>query len=108
PDDDLAFERVVNQPKRGVGNTSLAKLQSYAREDGRSLFVLTPMVLQTDEIKGGAKRGLNQFIDQINLWRDKLANGMPHTELAETILEESGYTDMLQKDRSPQAQTRLD
>ena len=108
PDDDLAFERGVNQPKRGVGNTSLAKLQSYAREDGRSLFVLTPMVLQTDEIKGGAKRGLNQFIDQINLWRDKLANGMPHTELAETILEESGYTDMLQKDRSPQAQTRLD
>ncbi|HBH44367.1 MAG TPA: DNA helicase II, partial [Hyphomonas atlantica] len=108
PDDDLAFERVVNQPKRGIGNTSLAKLQSYAREDGRSLFVLTPMVLQTDEIKGGAKRGLTQFIDQINLWRDKLTNGMPHTELAETILEESGYTDMLQKDRSPQAQTRLD
>ena len=108
PDDDLAFERVVNQPKRGVGNTTLAKLQAYARADGRSLFVLTPMVLQTDEIKGAAKRGLTQFIDQINLWRDRLANGMPHTELAEVILEESGYTDMLQKDRSPQAQTRLD
>ena len=108
PDDDLAFERVVNQPKRGVGNTTLAKLQAYARADGRSLFVLTPMVLQTDEIKGAAKRGLTQFIDQISMWRDRLANGMPHTELAEVILEESGYTDMLQKDRSPQAQTRLD
>ena len=66
------------------------------------------MVLQTDEIKGAAKRGLTQFIDQINMWRDKLAGGMPHTELAETMLEESGYTDMLLKDRSPQAQTRLD
>ena len=108
PDDDLAFERVVNQPKRGVGNTTLAKLQAYARDDGRSLYTLTPMVLQTDEIKGGAKRGLTVFIDQINMWRDKLAGGMPHTELAEIILEESGYTDMLQKDRSPQAQTRLD
>jgi DNA helicase-2/ATP-dependent DNA helicase PcrA len=108
PDDDLAFERVVNEPKRGVGDTTLAKLQSYARADGRSLFTLTPMVLQTDEIKGGAKRGLTQFIDQINLWRGKLADGMPHTELAEMILEESGYTDMLQKDRSPQAQGRLD
>ena len=108
PDDDLAFERVVNEPKRGVGNTTLAKLQAYARADGRSLYTLTPMVLQTDEIKGGAKRGLTQFIDHINMWRDKLANGLPHTELAETILEESGYTDMLQKDRSPQAQTRLD
>lgn len=108
PDDDLAFERVVNQPKRGVGNTSLAKLQAYARQDGRSLFTLTPMVLQTDEIKGGAKRGLTTFIDMVNMWRDKLAGGMNHVELAELILEESGYTDMLQKDRSPQAQTRLD
>ncbi|MFN4024082.1 MAG: ATP-dependent helicase [Hyphomonas sp.] len=108
PDDDLAFERVVNEPKRGVGDASLAKLQAFARQDGRSLFTLAPMVLQTDEVKGAAKRGLTQFIDQINLWRGKLAGGMPHTELAEMILEESGYTDMLQKDRSPQAQGRLD
>ncbi len=108
PDDDLAFERVVNEPKRGVGDTTLAKLQSFARADGRSLFTLTPMVLQTDEIRGAAKRGLTVFIDQINFWRAKLADGMPHTELAEMILEESGYTDMLQKDRSPQAQSRLD
>ncbi|MEL6956871.1 MAG: 3'-5' exonuclease, partial [Pseudomonadota bacterium] len=107
-DDDLAFERVVNQPKRGVGTASLQKLQLYAREDGRSLFTLTPMVLQTDEIKGAAKRGLTTFIDQINMWRDRLANGMPAPELLEVILEESGYTDMLQKDRSPQSQTRLD
>ncbi|MEM1087774.1 MAG: UvrD-helicase domain-containing protein [Pseudomonadota bacterium] len=107
-DDDLAFERIVNQPKRGVGNTTLQKLQRYARDDGRSLFTLTPMVLQTDEIRGPGKRGLTQFIDQINLWRDRHANGMKHTELAQVILDESGYTDMLQKDRSPQAQTRLD
>lgn len=108
PDDDLAFERVVNQPKRGVGNASLAKLQTYARSDGRSLSVITPMILQTDEIKGSAKRGLTTFIDNLNRWRDKLAGGCPHTELAEIILEESGYTDMLTKDRSPQAATRLD
>ncbi|MEO0881172.1 MAG: UvrD-helicase domain-containing protein [Pseudomonadota bacterium] len=108
PDDDLAFERVVNQPKRGVGNTTLQKLQRYARDDGRSLSVLVPMILQTDEIKGGAKRGLTLFTDQLNMWRDRLANGMPHTELAEVILDESGYTDMLTRDRSPQAQTRLD
>jgi len=108
PDDDLAFERIVNQPKRGIGNTSLQKLQRYARDDGRSLSVVVPMVLQTDEIKGGAKRGLVRFLDQMNMWRDKLASGMNHTDLAEMVLDESGYTDMLQKDRSPQAQTRLD
>ena len=108
PDDDLAFERVVNVPKRGIGNASVAKLQTYARADGRSLSTITPMILQTDEIKGPAKRGLTSFIDNLNRWRDKLANGLPHTELAEIILEESGYTDMLTKDRSPQAATRLD
>ncbi|WP_018149470.1 ATP-dependent helicase [Henriciella marina] len=108
PDDDLAFERVVNQPKRGVGTTTVQKLQTFARNDGRSLFTLTPMVLQTDEVKGPAKRGLTTFIDQVNLWRDRLNNGMAHHELVQVILDESGYTDMLQKDRSPQAQTRLD
>ena len=107
-DDDLAFERVVNQPKRGVGGTTLQKLQRYARDDGRSLFTLTPMVLQTDEIKGPGKRGLTQFIDHLNMWRDRLKAGLSHTELVQVILDESGYTDMLQKDRSPQAQTRLD
>ena len=108
PDDDLAFERVVNQPKRGVGAASLQKLQRYARGDGRSLSVVVPMVLQTDEIKGSAKRGLTKFLDQLNMWRDRLANGMSHPDLAEVILDESGYTDMLTRDRSPQAQTRLD
>ncbi len=108
PDDDLAFERVVNQPKRGVGSTSLQKLQRLAREDGRSLFTLTPLVLQTDEVKGAARRGLQVFIDQVNQWRERHAGGMAHTDLAQTILDESGYTDMLQKDRSPQAHTRLD
>ncbi len=108
PEDDLAFERVVNQPKRGVGGTTLQKLQRYARDDGRSLSVITPMILQTDEIKGPAKRGLTIFTEQLNQWRDRLAGGMPHPELAETILEESGYTDMLTRDRSPQAGTRLD
>ena len=107
-DDDLAFERVVNQPKRGVGASSLQKLQAAARMDGRSLSVITRMILQTDEIKGPAKRGLKTFVDQLQLWRDKLAGGMKHTELAEVILDESGYTDMLRADRSPQAATRLD
>ena len=108
PDDDLAFERVVNEPKRGVGETSLLKLQSVARQHGRSLYETAPQLLQSDEIRGTAKRGLLQFIGQIDLWRSKLAAGLAHTDLAEMILEESGYTDMLQKDRTPQAQGRLD
>ena len=107
-DDDLAFERVVNQPKRGVGATSLQKLQAIARGDGRSLSTICRMVLQTDEVKGPAKRGLTSFMNHLDMWRDKHHAGANHTELAEQILEESGYTDMLRADRSPQAATRLD
>ncbi|MFC6196750.1 ATP-dependent helicase [Ponticaulis profundi] len=107
-DDDLAFERVVNQPKRGVGASSLQKLQQIARGDGRSLHTITRMVLQTDEIKGPAKRGLTSFMNHLDMWRDKHHGGMSHTELAEQILDESGYTDMLRADRSPQAATRLE
>ena len=107
-DDDLAFERVVNQPKRGVGATSLQKLQAIARGDGRSLSTICRMILQTDEVKGSAKRGLTSFMNHLDVWRDKHHAGMSHTELAEQILEESGYTDMLRADRSPQAATRLD
>ncbi len=107
-DDDLAFERVVNQPKRGVGASSLQKLQMIARGDGRSLTTICRMVLQTDEIKGKAKTGLTSFMNHLDMWRDKNRSGMSHTELAEQILDESGYTDMLRADRSPQAATRLD
>ena len=107
-DDDLAFERVVNQPKRGVGAASLQKLQAIAREDGRSLNTICRMVLQTDEVKGAAKRGLTSFMNHLDMWRDKHHAGISHTELAEQILDESGYTDMLRADRSPQAATRLD
>ena len=107
-DDDLAFERVVNQPKRGVGASSLQKLQAIAREDGRPLTTICRMVLQTDEVKGPAKRGLTSFMNHLDMWRDKHHSGISHTDLAEQILEESGYTDMLRADRSPQAATRLD
>ena len=107
-DDDLAFERVVNQPKRGVGATTLQKLQQIARDDGRSLTTICRMVLQTDEVKGPAKRGLTSFMNHLDMWRDKHHAGLSHTELAQQILDESGYTDMLRADRSPQAATRLD
>ena len=107
-DDDLAFERVVNQPKRGVGASSLQKLQVIARGDGRSLSTICRMVLQTDEIKGPAKRGLTGFMNHLDMWRDKHRSGVPATELVGQILDESGYTDMLRADRSPQAATRLE
>jgi DNA helicase-2/ATP-dependent DNA helicase PcrA len=106
-DDDLAFERVVNQPKRGVGDTSVAKLAAIARGMGASLMRAARDVLETDEIKGAARTGLRSFIADIDRWR-RMAVEKGHVELAETVLDESGYTAMLQNDKSPTAQTRLE
>jgi DNA helicase-2/ATP-dependent DNA helicase PcrA len=107
PSDDLAFERVVNEPKRGVGDTSLKKVQIIARDRGQSLDAAARHLLGSDELRGGARTGLRQFVDALDRWRREAEN-LPHTQLAELILDESGYTDMLRAERSPQAQTRLD
>ena len=106
-DDDLAFERVVNQPKRGVGDSSVAKLAAVARSMGVSMLRAARDILETDEIKGAARSGLRAFISDLDRWR-RLAQEKSHVELAETILDESGYTAMLQGDKSPTAQTRLE
>jgi DNA helicase-2/ATP-dependent DNA helicase PcrA len=106
-DDDLAFERVVNVPKRGVGDSSLSKLAVIARGAGVSLCRAAHDVTTTDDIKGPARSGLIRFVDDLNRWR-QLAQSVSHVVLAETILDESGYAAMLQADKSPQAQTRLE
>ncbi len=107
-DDDLAFERVVNQPKRGVGTTTIQRLQQASRQASRPLTEIVPELLSTDEVKGPAKRGLKLFTDQLRQWRQRHMDGISHVELAGIVLDEFGYTDMLRNDRSPQAATRLD
>lgn len=106
-DDDLAFERIVNQPKRGIGDTSLKKIMIEARDNGVSLFVMCENLLERDAIKGPAKAGLTRFIEGIKHWRKK-KNELSHIELAELILDESGYIDMWRNDKTPSAQTRIE
>ena len=106
-DDDLAFERIINQPKRGFGDTSLSKLQAVARGMNTTLTRAGRSILQTDELKGPARTALTVFLNDMDRWR-QLALRVPHVELAETVLDESGYVEMLRVDKSPQAQTRLE
>ena len=106
-DDDLAFERVVNQPKRGIGDSSVQKLAMAARAQGATLVRTARMLGGTDEIRGQARTGLNAFLNDLERWRHQ-STVVKHTDLAEQILEESGYTDMLRADKSPQAATRLE
>ncbi len=106
-DDDLAFERIVNQPKRGVGETSVQKLLVLARRHDLSASLAARGLAQTDELPARTRTQLATFIRDTDRWR-QLKGQVRHWELLETVLEESGYTDMLRADRGPQSAGRLE
>ncbi|MDP6351408.1 MAG: UvrD-helicase domain-containing protein, partial [Alphaproteobacteria bacterium] len=107
PDDDLAFERIVNKPKRGIGAASLQTLNLLARARGMPLIAAARILIESDELRGRARAGLGTVIDNLDRWRS-VAQTMPLPRLAETVLEESGYTDMWRADRSVEAPGRLE
>jgi DNA helicase-2/ATP-dependent DNA helicase PcrA len=107
PADDLAFERIVNVPKRGVGETSIQRMQVVARGMNTFLANAADIMIRGEEIKGPAKTGVRRFLIDLERWRAQAAN-TEHPRLLEIILDESGYTGMLQADKSPQSQTRLE
>ncbi len=107
PADDLAFERIVNQPKRGLGDKAIANLHRLARASGVPLLGAAAMIANSDEGTSQARRALGGFAVAVARWRDT-ASTHRHTLLMQTILEESGYTAMLQADRSAEAAGRLE
>jgi DNA helicase-2/ATP-dependent DNA helicase PcrA len=107
PADDLAFERIVNVPKRGLGDATVQMLHDHARKRRIPLFEAARAVVETDELKPKARGSLRDLILQFDRWRAQ-REVTAHTELAEIVLDESGYTEMWQKDRSADAAGRLD
>ena len=107
PDDDLAFERVVNLPRRGIGESSLRLLRATARGAETSAAAAARTLVTTDELPGKARSGLRDFLTMTGRWRSRLGEVEPR-ELAETILEESGLIEMWRQDRSADAPGRLD
>ncbi len=105
--DDLAFERIINVPKRGIGVASVQKLQTCARTLNMPLQEACRHVITTDEIGGKARTGLRMLLGDIDRWREA-AKTLPHGELTEIILDESGYSAMWMADKNPLAQGRLD
>ncbi|HEY0115123.1 MAG TPA: 3'-5' exonuclease, partial [Allosphingosinicella sp.] len=107
PSDDLAFERIVNTPKRGLGDKAVAKIHSLARAQGVPLLMAAAVILDTDELTGAARRSLDNLVGDFARWRARL-DELPHPELARLVLDESGYTAMLQADRSAESAGRLE
>lgn len=107
PDDDLAFERIVNLPKRGLGDKSLQKIHALARAQNISMVRASQAIVGTDELPGAARKALGDLLSDFDRWRSQLPD-LPHAELARLVLEESGYVAMWQADRSPEAAGRLE
>jgi len=107
PADDLAFERIVNVPKRGLGDATVQLLHDHARKRRIPLFEAARTVVDTDELKPKARGSLRELVLSFDRWRVR-REVTTHTELAEVVLDESGYTEMWQKDRSADAAGRLE
>jgi DNA helicase-2/ATP-dependent DNA helicase PcrA len=107
PADDLAFERIVNVPKRGLGDATVKLLHDYARKRRIPMMEATRAVIATDQLKPKPRGALRDLVACFDRWRLQ-KDTLPHTELAEIVLDESGYTEMWQKDRSADAAGRLE
>ncbi|WP_035661956.1 ATP-dependent helicase [Bradyrhizobium sp. Ec3.3] len=107
PADDLAFERIVNTPKRGLGDATVQMLHDHARKRRIPLFEAARAVVETDELKPKARGSLRDLVTQFDRWRAQ-REVTSHTDLAQIVLDESGYTEMWQKDRSADAAGRLE
>ena len=106
-DDDLAFERIVNKPKRGLGDATIQALHNHARSVQVPLLAAAAELAETDELAPKARAGLGGLVKSFHRWQQQAAH-LPHPELAEMVLEESGYTDMLRCDKSPESAGRLE
>ncbi|OZA61286.1 MAG: DNA helicase II, partial [Sphingomonadales bacterium 39-62-4] len=107
PQDDLAFERIYNTPKRGLGDKTLEKLHRHARVRGIPLSQAAVEVLDTDELPTRARNTLGALMRDFTRWRETVKTLVP-AELARTILDESGYTAALQAEKTAEAAGRLE
>jgi DNA helicase-2/ATP-dependent DNA helicase PcrA len=107
PADDLAFERIINVPRRGLGDATVQCLHDHARKRRVPLSEAARAIVETDELKPKPRGTLRDLLACFERWRAQ-RGALPHTELAEIVLDESGYTEMWQKDRSADAAGRLE
>ena len=109
PADDLAFERIVNTPKRGLGDKARQKIQVTARQHGVPLAEGAAILLETKGLTGKGAIELGKLLDGLRRWGRLVGDSdVSHMELAEMILDESGYTEMWQNDKTPEAPGRLE
>ena len=107
--DDLAFERIVNMPKRSIGDTTLKQINEYAKKNSTNLETSSKKLIELNLIKPKTKIGLNSFLNLLSKWRnDLLIKKMNHVKLMQIILDESGYSSMLKNKKDLENENRLE
>lgn len=104
--DDLAFERIINVPKKGIGEKTIRSIEVFRREKNLSLIQATKELVKINYFSNKINNNLSNFIKLVEKWRNQKT--LNASELAETVLDESGYTEMWQNDKSVEAESRLD
>ena len=105
--DDLAFERIINVPKRGLGTKAILDIETNARKNNLSLLESCKILSTNSHFNSKTSINLKNFLNSLETWRLK-SQQLPITELVEVILEESGYVEMWKNDKSPEAEGRLE
>ena len=107
--DDLAFERIVNNPKRSIGDTTLKTVHEYAKENSLSLEKASIKMIEQNMIKPKTKIGLGFFLNSLSKWRnDLLIKKISHIKLLQIVLDESGYSAMLKNKKDIDNENRLE
>ena len=106
--DDLSFERVINVPKRSIGETTIKTIYEYSNKNGYTLEEGSKKMLELNMIKPKPKIGLNSFLNLLNKWRFDIRKKINHVKLLQIILDESGYSQMLKDKKDLENENRLE
>ena len=108
PLDDLSFERIINVPKRSIGDTTIKLINEYAKKSYLSLETSSRKLIEENKIKPKTKIGLNSLLNFLEKWRNDLKNKTNHNKLLQIILDESGYSEMLKNKKDLENENRLE
>ncbi len=108
PQDDLAFERILNVPKRSIGDTTVKAINNFAKSNKCSLEVASRHLIEQNKIKPKTKLGLNSLLNLLAKWRNDLRSKINHNKLLQIILDESGYSEMLKNKKDLENENRLE
>ena len=108
PQDDLSFERIINVPKRSIGDTTIKAINEYARQNNCSLENASKKLIELNKIKPKTKIGLISLLNLLEKWRYELRKKINHNKLLQTVMDESGYSEMLKNKKDLENENRLE